>query len=120
MSRGWNGPCASGWCAEALEENTHAGPVLTVYIRLPVHFLLQNQEGGGGHGTRRNQHSPSTPTTGLRERRNDTSMSTGRSGGQNAATRRNMRRKERVTVQGPVKKQQPDGMSHQGGGGGSA
>ena len=44
--------------------------------------------------------------------------STGRSGRQNAATRRNMRREERVTVQGPVKEQQPDGMSHGGGGGG--
>ena len=31
-----------------------------------------------------------------------------------SATRRNMRREERVTVQGPVKKQQPDGMSHRG------
>ena len=28
-----------------------------------------------------------------------------------------MRRDERVTVQGPVKEQQPDGMSHGGGGG---
>ena len=28
-----------------------------------------------------------------------------------------MRREERVTVQGPVKEQQPDGMSHRGGGG---
>ena len=36
-----------------------------------------------------------------------------------AATRRNMRREERVTVQGPVKEQQPDGMSHRGGSGGS-
>ena len=42
------------------------------------------------------------------------SKSTGRSSRQNAATRRNMRRGERVTVQGPVKKQQPDGMSHRG------
>ena len=42
----------------------------------------------------------------------------GCSGRQNAATRRNMRRGEQVTVQGPVKKQQPDGMSHRGGGGG--
>ena len=33
---------------------------------------------------------------------------------QKAATRRNMRREERVTVQGPVKEQQPDGMSHRG------
>ena len=48
-------------------------------------------------------------TTGLRERGNDTSGSTGRSGRQNAATRRNMRREERVTVQGPVKTQPPDG-----------
>ena len=56
-----------------------------------------------------------TPTTGLRERGNDTSRSTGRSGRQNAATRHNMRRDERVTVQGPVKEQQPDGMSHRGG-----
>ena len=61
--------------------------------------------------------TPNTPTTGLRERGNDTSKSTGRSGRQNAATRRNMRRGERVTVQGPVKKQQPDGMSHGGGAG---
>ena len=45
---------------------------------------------------------------------NDTSKSTGRSGQQKAATRRNMRREERVTVQGPIKEQQPDGMSHRG------
>ena len=44
----------------------------------------------------------------------DTSKSTGRSGRQKVATRRNMRREERVTVQGPVKEQQPDGMSHRG------
>ena len=43
---------------------------------------------------------------------NDTSKSTGRSGRQKAATRRNMRREERVTGQGPVK--EPDGMSHRG------
>ena len=60
------------------------------------------------------QHSPNTPTTGLRKRANDTSRSTGRSGRQNAATRRNMRREERVTVQGPVNKQQPDGVSDRG------
>ena len=36
-------------------------------------------------------------------------------GRQKAATQRNMRREERVTVQGPVKEQQPDGMSHSGG-----
>ena len=52
---------------------------------------------------------------GLRERGNDTSRSTGRSGRQNAATRRNMRREERVTVEGPVKEQQRDGLSHGGG-----
>ena len=61
--------------------------------------------------------SPNTPTTGLCERGNDTSKSTGRSSPQKAATRRNMRREEQVTVQGPIKEQQPDGMSHRGGGG---
>ena len=71
------------------------------------------------NGTSRHiQHSPSTPTTGLRERGNDTRRSTSRSGRQNAATQRNMRREERVTVQGPVKEQRPDRMSHGGGGGG--
>ena len=60
------------------------------------------------------QHSPNTPTTGLCERGNDTSKSTGRSERQKAATRCNMRREERVTVQGPVKEQQLDGMSHRG------
>ena len=57
--------------------------------------------------------TPSASIAGLRERGNDTSRSTGRSGRQNAATRRNMRREERVTVQGPVMKQ-PDGMSRGG------
>ena len=59
-------------------------------------------------------HPHSAPTTGLRERGNDTSKSTGRSSRQKAATQRNMRREERVTVQGPVKKQRPGGMSHRG------
>ena len=63
---------------------------------------------GGAHPAQ----PPTHQTAGLRERGNDTSRSTGRSGRQNAATRRNMRREERVTVQGPVKEQQPDGMSH--------
>ena len=58
-----------------------------------------------------------TNQPGFREHGNDTSRSTGRSGRPKAATRHNMRREERVTVQGPVKKQQPDGMSHRGGGG---
>ena len=126
-----------------LKNNTYL-----VLLSVVVHWLLVNQfrgympdqtthnqgdlkigpPGGGGdyralltckrHTSRHHQHSPSTPATGLRERRNDTSRSTGRSGRQNAATRRNMRREERVTVHGPVKKQQPDRMSHGGGGGG--
>ena len=62
------------------------------------------------------QHSPGTPTTGLCERGNDTRRSTGRSGRQNAATRRNMRRDERVTVQGPVKEQHNPTECHTGGG----
>ena len=92
--------------------------------RIHLGLLCSYYKGGGGvlqfqgkhaNGTSHHiQHSPGTPTTGLRERGNDTSGSTGRSGRQNAATRRNMRRGERVTVQGPVKEQQPDGMSHGG------
>ena len=69
---------------------------------------------GGGEGV---SDPNRQPKTGLRERGNDISRSTGCSGRQNAATRRNMRREERVTVQGPVKEQQPDGMAHGGGGG---
>ena len=80
----------------------------------PIHQLLGAADAQTAHHIHI-QHSPITPTTGLRERGNDTSRSTGRSGRQNAATRRNMRSEERVTVQGPVKKQQPDGMSHGGG-----
>ena len=78
-------------------------------------------EGGQkqSNDTGNSQHSPNTPNTGLRECGNDTSRSTGRSGRQKAATRRNMRREERVTVQAPVKKQQRDGMSHRGDFGGS-
>ena len=56
--------------------------------------------------------------SGLRKHGNDTSKSTGCTGRRKAATRRRTRREERVTVQGPVKKQQPDGISHRGGGGG--
>ena len=63
------------------------------------------------NGIRRNRHSPGTPTTVLRECGNDTS------GRQNAATRRNMRRGERVTVQGPVKRQHNPTACHRGGGG---
>ena len=48
-------------------------------------------------------------------RGNDTTRSTGPSGRQSAATRRSTRTGERVTIQGPVKKPQPDGMSHGGG-----
>ena len=88
-----------------------------VVLKARLFLTTQHHREGGGspHGTPCHiQHSPNTPTTGLRERGNDTSKSTGRSGRQKAATRRNMRREERVTVQGPVKEQQPDGMSHRG------
>ena len=70
----------------------------------------------GRETTPANQHNPrAPPTTGLRQRENDSNRNTGRSGRQKAATRRNMRREERVTVQGPVKEQQTDGMPHGGG-----
>ena len=64
------------------------------FKNVPLSHLLR----GGGGGTRKRHQQEST----------------GRSGRQKVATRRNMRREERVTVQGPVKEQQPDGMSHGG------
>ena len=101
--------------------------VRTVPPRVPFKGGVPNYDfnayrgGGGGsnnsppttglHQRGNDTSSPGAPTTGLRKRGNDTSRSTGRSGRQNAATRRNMRREERVTVQGPAKNQQPDGMS---------
>ena len=66
------------------------------------HFGASGPGGGGDHN----------------ERSNDAARNTGRSGRQNAATRRSTRRAERVTVQGPAEKPQPDGMSHKGGRGG--
>ena len=48
--------------------------------------LLALQGGDVTQGGLDIQHSPGTPTTGLRERQNDTSKSTSRSGRQNAAT----------------------------------
>ena len=73
--------------------------------------------GKRAYGGRPGQRVEEQGTWASRTERGNTSRSTGRSGRQKAATRRNMRREERVTVQGPVKKQQPDGMSHRGGGG---
>ena len=61
------------------------------------------------HRRRRGGYPP-----GLREGGNDASRSTGRSGRQNAATRRNMRREDWGTFQGPVEGQQPHGMAHGG------
>ena len=81
-------------------------PATVMIIRMGQFFFWW---GGGWWGLERR---------GFRERTGDTSRSTGRSGRQNAATRRSTRRNERVTVQGPVKNLQPDGMSHSGGGGG--
>ena len=78
--------------------------VLGLFPSLAPSWENAAPQGGGG------------VTTGLHKRGSDTSRSTGHSGRQNAATQRNMRREDRVTVQGPVKEQQPDGMSHRGGG----
>ena len=59
--------------------------------------------------------SPRAPTTGLRSLGNDTTWNTGRGGRQNALTRCSTRREQQVTVQGPGKDLQPNGMSHWGG-----
>ena len=70
---------------------------------------------GGGHST---PHSaqPQHTNDGAPQTRKRHQQEHGHSGRQNAATRRNMRRDEGVTVQGPVKNQRPDEMSHRGGG----
>ena len=85
--------------------------------------VRQNKGGRGlgGGGTRTppaaTSTAPAHQTTGLRERGNDTSGSTGRSGRQNAATRRNMRREERMTVRKGLASRR--NVTHGGGGGGS-
>ena len=66
------------------------------------HFFIWGGGGWLGAG------GVGTPTNGLRY------AETTPAGTQTAATQRSMQREERVTVQGPVKKQQPDGMSHRG------
>ena len=103
-----------GWRSGAPWPHTHGNVGRQVADDRRAEVCGQRKPSNEPHS---NQHSPGTPTTALRERGNDTSRSTGGSSRQNAATRRSMRREGRVTVQGPVKKQQPDGMSHRGGGG---
>ena len=106
------GASRTGHAGLVLTTQHHRGEVLLTSIRQ----LLGAADAQTAHLATYIQHSPSTPTTGLCERGNDTSRSTGRSGRQEAATRRNIWREEWVTVQGPVNKQQPDGMSHREGG----
>ena len=108
------GPTATAWTNRAPGPHTHrVGTAKTEKrprqrpAQPPIRQLLGAADAQTNGTSHHMQHSPGT-TTGLRERGNDTSKSTGRSG------RRNMRRDERVTVQGPVKEQQPDGMSHTG------
>ena len=76
---------------------------------------------GAGGGVKRPPQQPAQPpvhpATGPCYRGNDTTRNAGRSDRQNAFTRRSTQREERVTVQGPVKKPQPDERSHGGGGG---
>ena len=68
-----------------------------------------------------NQHSPGTPTTGLQERGNDTSRSTGRSGRQNAACDPTQHAKGRTgDCPGPRKETTTRRNVTQGGGGSGA
>ena len=83
---------------------------------LPQNRGGQNQGQRRGHGAAQitqdtmRSRAPGAQSHGNTERQ----VVDGRSSPQKAATCRNVRREEPVTVQGPVKKQQPDGMSHQG------
>ena len=69
-----------------------------------------------GVGSENRESTPApTSTTPVRQRLGSANAETTAAGTQaaaNAATPRNMRREERATVQSPVKKRQPDGMSH--------
>ena len=80
----------------------------------PIHQLL-------GAAVAQTAH-PATSSTALAHQplgsanaENTTSRSAGRSGRQKTAPQCSMRREERVTIQGLVKKQQTDGMSHRTG-----
>ena len=85
------------WRAGAPGPHAHGNEVRQVVDNRRAEVCGQRKS---SNDARNNQHSPGTPTTGLRKRGNDASRSTGRSSQQNAATQRNMRREERVTVQG--------------------
>ena len=97
-------------------------------LRGPYGPRQASPDGGGGGlhqllgaadaQTARNQHSPGTPTTGLREHGNDTSRSTGRSGPQNAATRRSNAKGRTGDCPGPHKETATRRNVTQGGGGG--
>ena len=96
----------------ALQVRPLARRLTSIRQTFALHLAASGRGGGGSRGPI----PKGGGGAGLQERGNDTSGSIGRSGRQNAATRRNMRRDERVTVQGPVKEQQRDGLSHGGGG----
>ena len=88
--------------------NSHTTPATT--STTPIYQLLGAANANGTYCR-----IPSTPTTVLRERGDDTSRSTSRSGRQKSEKiRQNMRREERVSVRVRVKKQQPDRMSLRG------
>ena len=92
------------------------GVVLLVYLFAIVWWATGTQRGVGSKNRKTTptptSTTPSMPTTGLRYRGNDSTRNSGHSGRQKALTRCSTRREERVTVQGPIKKPQPDGMSH--------
>ena len=74
--------------------------------------------GGGGGAAKIIKRPPQPPAVrqllGSANTETTPTRNTGRSGRRIALTRRSTRRGERVTVQGPVKKQQPDGMPRRG------
>ena len=61
-----------------------------------------------------NSTTPSAPATGPRQRGNDTTRNTGRSGRQNALTRRSSQIEERVTVRGPSTNPNPTNFHARG------
>ena len=73
-------------CGQRRVDSKNSQKTLATTSTTTIRQLLGATEAHTAHTPCHNQHSPSTPTTGLRERGNDTSKSTGRNGQQKAAT----------------------------------
>ena len=116
------GPHAHGSVARQVvddQDNTWRGWSIGPHARGNVSETCGGRPERGGEWAAKTANRPlqqraQPPVRQLLGPANDTTRNTGRSGRQNAVTRHRTRREERMTVQGPVKKPQPGGMSQRG------